>query len=269
MCRTAAYNLPSDVETAINNAAEKEKSPIAKSILQKCCENAVRARKNAMPICQDTGFAVVFVELGIDVRIKGDDKSIYDAINKGIRSGYELNYLRKSIVADPIFDRTNTGDNTPAFIHLTLVEGDRIRIILAPKGGGSENCSALKMLTPSDGEQGIIDFVAGSVISAGGNPCPPVVVGVGIGGTAESCMLAAKKALLRTVGLTNQPTSYYGELEQKILKKINKSGVGPQGLGGSTTALAVHIETLPTHIACLPVAVAVNCHVARHAEVII
>jgi len=275
LCGQAAFNLPDDVYSALEKAVESEKSPLGKSILRKCVENADIAREKEMPICQDTGFAVVFAELGEQVRIIGEKNAagaslIEEAIQAGVKNGYEKFYLRKSIVRDPLFDRTNTGDNTPAFIHLEIVKGDKIKITLAPKGGGSENCCALKMLTPSDGEKGVIDFVANAVISAGGNPCPPVIVGVGIGGTAEKCLIAAKKALLRPVGANpcGCPKEY-SALEEKILEKINSSGVGAQGLGGSITALAVNIEVLPTHIACLPVAVAVNCHVARHAETIL
>ena len=264
LCGQAAFNLPGDVYSALEKAVENEKSPLGKSILQKCVENADIAREKEMPICQDTGFAVVFVELGDEVQIIGE-KNIEEAIQTGVKNGYEKYYLRKSIVRDPLFDRTNTGDNSPAFIHLEIVKGDKLKITLAPKGGGSENCSALKMLTPSDGEKGVIDFAANAVISAGGNPCPPVIVGVGIGGTAEKCLLAAKKAL----AAEPQHLDKYADLGKKILEKINASGVGAQGLGGSITALAVNIEVLPTHIACLPVAVAVNCHVARHAEVIL
>jgi len=269
LCKTAAYHLPEDVYLSLQKSIGTEKSPLAKSILQKCIENADIARKKEMPICQDTGFAVVFVELGDKVKIIGD-KNIEEAIQEGIKQGYKQYYLRKSMVADPLFNRKNTDDNTPAFINLNIVKGDNLKITLAPKGGGSENCCALKMLKPSDGENGIIDFVSNAVISVGGNPCPPVIVGVGIGGTAEKCLLAAKKALLRPIGQANPaPTGFYAELENKILEKINLEGSGVQGLGGNTTALAVNIETLPTHIACMPVAVAINCHAARHAEVIL
>lgn len=265
LCKQAAYYLPDDVYSSLEKSVKTEKSPLAKSILEKCVENADIARKKEMPICQDTGFAVVFVELGDKVKITGEN-NIEEAIQEGIKQGYEQYYLRKSIVKDPLFNRINTGDNTPAFIHLSIVKGDSLKITLAPKGGGSENCCALKMLKPSDGEKGVVDFVPNAVISAGGNPCPPVIVGVGIGGTSEKCMLAAKKALLRPISQSN-PKEEYSDLEKTILEKINSSGVGPQGLGGNTTALAVHIETLATHIACMPVAVAINCHAARHAEI--
>jgi fumarate hydratase subunit alpha len=269
LCREAAFFLPDDVYSALAKSIETEKTGLGKSILQKCIENADIAKNKEMPICQDTGFATVFVELGDKVKIIGEE-NIEEAIQTGVKNGYEQFFLRKSIVFDPLFERKNTGDNSPAFIHFSIVKGENIKITLAPKGGGSENCCALKMLKPSDGEKGVIDFVADAVISVGGNPCPPVIVGVGIGGTAEKCLLAAKKALLRSIGQANPaPTTEYIMLEKKILEKINLNGSGVQGLGGNTTALAVNIETLPTHIACMPVAVAVNCHAARHADVIL
>jgi len=289
LCAEAAFNLPCDVYIALKEAAVREDGDLSRSLISQCIENADIAAKNRVPICQDTGFAVVFVQQGENLTVEGED-NLFEAIQKGISLGYEKHYLRKSIVNDPLFERKNTGDNCPAIIHLDIVEGDGLKIILAPKGGGSENCSALKMLKPSDGEQGVIDFVVNTVVSAGGNPCPPVIVGVGIGGTAEKCMEIAKRALLRPIvgaycirpnngdtnngdnnlGVCNTPLqNKYKNLEQKILEKINESGVGAQGLGGKTTALAVHIETHPTHIACLPVAVAINCHVARHSEVVL
>ena len=261
-CLAAATKLPEDVEQALQDSLKSESKPLARELINQCLENARIARQENMPICQDTGFAVYFVEMGTDVRINGG--SICEAITEGTRRGYRDGFLRKSIVDDPLFKRKNTTDNTPPIIHLTQVPGDKIDVILAPKGGGSENMSALKMLKPSDGRSGVVDFVAQTVINAGGNPCPPVIVGVGIGGTFEKAALLAKKALLRKVG-TPSEDSEYAELEQEILQKINASGVGPQGLGGDTTALAVHINHHPCHIASLPVAVNLNCHAARHA----
>lgn len=266
MCLKANINLPSDVLSSLKSAAKNEKSELARSILNQCIDNADIALKEKMPICQDTGFAVFFVEIGTDICINGG--TIIDAINEGTAKGYKEGYLRKSIVEEPLFDRMNTGDNSPAVIHLELVPGDKLKITLAPKGGGSENMSAVAMLKPSDGEQGIVDFVVETVVKAGGNPCPPTIVGVGIGGTFEKCALLAKKALLRPIG-THHPDKRYAELERKILEKINASGVGPQGLGGTFTALAVHIETFPCHIASLPVAVNLNCHAARHTSIML
>ena len=245
--------------------AEKcESNPLAKDFLNQCIENADIAKNEDMPICQDTGFAVFFVEIGQDIEIEGG--SLTDAINEGTRQGYQEGFLRKSIVTDPLFERKNTRDNTPAVIHYNLVAGDKFKITFAPKGGGSENMSGVKMLKPSDGRAGVVDFVVNSVINASGNPCPPTIVGVGIGGTFEKCAFLAKKALLRKVGEKN-PNPLYAELEEEILTKINQSQVGPQGLGGDTTALAVHIEYYPCHIASMPLAVNLNCHAARHYEV--
>lgn len=261
-CLAAATQLPEDVEEALQKSLQSESNPLAKELIGQCLENAKIARCENMPICQDTGFAVFFVEMGTLVRINGG--TIYEAITEGTRRGYRDGFLRKSIVDDPLFKRKNTTDNTPPIIHLTQVPGDKIDVILAPKGGGSENMSALKMLKPSDGRAGVVDFVVNSVVNAGGNPCPPVIVGVGIGGTFEQAALLAKKALLRKVN-TPAEDAEYAELEREILEKINASGVGPQGLGGDTTALAVHINHFPCHIASLPVAVNINCHAARHA----
>lgn len=261
-CLAAATKLPEDVLNSLQDALAKESNPLAKELIEQCLENARIAREENMPICQDTGFAVFFVEMGTMVRL--DNGTIYEAITEGTRRGYKDGFLRKSIVSDPLFARKNTTDNTPPIIHLTMVPGDRINVILAPKGGGSENMSALKMLKPSDGRQGVVDFVTQTVINAGGNPCPPVIVGVGIGGTFEQAALLAKKALLRKVN-TPAEDAEYADLEKEILQKINASGVGPQGLGGDTTALAVHINHHPCHIASLPVAVNINCHAARHA----
>ena len=261
-CLSAAVNLPEDVLAALEKAYANESKPLAKELIGQCLENARIAKAENMPICQDTGFAVYFVEMGTNVRIDGG--TISEAITEGTRQGYRDGFLRKSIVTDPLFKRKNTTDNTPPIIHLTMVPGDKINVILAPKGGGSENMSALKMLKPSDGRDGVVKFVTDTVINAGGNPCPPVIVGVGIGGTFEQAALLAKKALLRKVSTPHEEAEY-AELEKDILEKINASGVGPQGLGGDTTALAVHVNYHPCHIASLPVAVNINCHAARHA----
>ncbi|NLY43113.1 MAG: fumarate hydratase [Clostridiaceae bacterium] len=265
LCISANYYLNSDVVDGLKRFRDREESPIGKDVLDKLLINAELAREKDMPICQDTGMAVVFVELGQDVHIKGG--SLHEAIQQGVRQGYKKGYLRNSIVKDPL-RRVNTGDNTPAVIHYEVVPGDKLKIIVAPKGFGSENMSALKMLKPSDGEKGVFDFVVRTVDEAGANPCPPMVVGVGIGGTMEKAAYLAKKALLRPVGLSN-PDPYYADMEKKLLKEINKLGIGPQGLGGTTTAIAVNIEVFPTHIAGLPVAVNISCHAMRHKETII
>ncbi len=262
-CIEAACVLPPDVLEAIKQAAEKETSGLGRDFLNQYIENARVALEENSPICQDTGFAVFFVELGEDVVVDGG--SVCGALTEGTAKGYELGFLRKSIVSDPLFKRVNTRNNTPPIIHLSQVPGDRIKVTLAPKGGGSENMSALKMLKPSDGKNGVVDFVVNTVVNAGGSPCPPTIVGVGIGGTSEEAMLLAKKALLRRVGAPN-PDPEYAALEKEILEKINSSGVGPQGLGGDTTSFAVHIDHHPCHIASLPVAVNLNCHAARHAS---
>lgn len=261
-CLAAATRLPDDVLAALRQARETETREPARELLRQCLENAEIARSENMPICQDTGFAVFFVEMGSMLKIEGG--TVYEAIAEGTRRGYRDGFLRKSIVSDPLFKRRNTQDNTPPIIHLTLVPGDKLNVILAPKGGGSENMSALKMLKPSDGRAGVVEFVVRTVVDAGGNPCPPTIVGVGIGGTFEKAAFLAKKALLRTVGSVNSDPEY-AELEKEILDKINASQVGAQGLGGDITALAVHIENFPCHIASLPVAVNLNCHAARHA----
>jgi fumarate hydratase subunit alpha len=214
-----------------------------------------------IPICQDTGFAVIFVELGEDVRIAGGNLS--DAIREGVKKGYTEGYLRKSIVDDPVLDRKNTGDNTPPIVHYELMAGDRLKITCAPKGGGSENMSEVRMMKPADGIEGVKEFVVERVQKSGGNPCPPVVVGVGIGGTFEKCAFLAKKALIRPLGESN-PDPRFAEVEEELLERINKLGIGPMGLGGRTTALGVHIETHPCHIASMPAAVNINCHATRH-----
>ena len=264
LCRQAATQLPSDVVGALRHALALEASPGGKAILEQCLANADLACAQNDPICQDTGAAVYFVAMGSQVAIEGG--TLAEAINEGTRLGYRSGYLRKSIVADPLFDRKNTGDNTPAMIHLDLVPGDVLSIDLLPKGGGSENVSGLSMLKPAEGAAGVLEFVVNTVVKGGGNPCPPVIVGVGVGGTADKAMFLAKKALLRPLGQRN-PDERYSKLEDDVLRKINASGIGPQGLGGTVTALGVHIEQFPCHIASLPVAVTVNCHAARRAQV--
>lgn len=264
LCVEANVKLPEDVKVALNEAVEKEISPLGREILSDIVKNYRIAEEKDLAICQDTGFAVFFVELGQDVRITGGDFN--EAINEGVRRGYKKGYLRKSIVDDPLIHRKNTGDNTPAIIHLEMVPGDKIRITFAPKGGGSENMSALRMLKPSDGAEGIKKFVIETVRQAGPNPCPPIIVGVGIGGTMEVAALIAKKALLRPIG-QHHPMPEIAKLEEELLEQVNKLGIGPQGFGGRTTALAVNIETFPAHIASLPVAVNIQCHAARHREI--
>ncbi|KXG78780.1 L(+)-tartrate dehydratase subunit alpha [Fervidicola ferrireducens] len=264
LCIDANVKLPEDVKAALNRALEKETSPLGKEILSDIIKNYQIAEEKDLAICQDTGFAVFFVKLGQDVRIVGGNFS--DAINEGVRRGYKNGYLRKSIVDDPLIYRKNTGDNTPAIIHLEMVPGDKIHITFAPKGGGSENMSALRMLKPADGVEGVKKFVLETVRQAGPNPCPPIVVGVGIGGTIEVATLIAKKALLRPIG-EHHPMPEIAKLEKELLEEVNKLGIGPQGFGGKTTALAVNIETFPAHIASLPVAINIQCHVARHMEI--
>ncbi len=261
-CLEASCRLPEDVLAALKAGLEHETGELARDFFSQYLENARIAAAEQRPLCQDTGFAVFFVEMGELLAIDGG--SIYEAIAAGTAKGYNDGYLRKSIVRDPIFRRENTGDNTPPIIHLTLVPGDGLTVILAPKGGGSENMSALRMLKPAQGRAGVADFVVETVRNAGGNPCPPTVVGVGVGGTMEKAAFLAKKALLRPLGEPN-PDPDYAALEREILDRINATGVGPQGLGGAVTSLAVHIEPYPCHIASLPVAVNLNCHAARHA----
>jgi len=263
MCEEANIYLGEDVSGALKRSLEVEESPTGKEVLKQLIENLEIAKNEQIPICQDTGFAVFFVELGQEVHLVGG--TLEEAINAGVRKGYTDGYLRKSIVKDPLYDRTNTGDNTPAVIYTDIVPGDKVKISFAPKGGGSENMSAIKMLKPADGEEGLVDFVVNQVKTAGPNPCPPIVVGVGIGGTFDRVAVLAKKALFRPVGQPH-PDSKYAELEQKILDKINNLGVGPQGFGGRVSALAVHIETYPSHIASMATAVNINCHASRHVE---
>jgi fumarate hydratase subunit alpha len=264
MCMEANFDLGDDVLQAFSAARQSEEAPIGREIMGLLIENARIAKDESIPMCQDTGFAVFFVELGEAVHII--DGSLIDALNEGVRQGYGEGYLRKSICHP--FTRKNTGDNTPAVIHVDLVPGDRLKIIFAPKGGGSENMSRVTMLRPSDGKKGIKDFVVTRVKESGANPCPPTVVGVGIGGTFEKAALLAKKALLRPLGSAS-PDPEIAAFEQEIFEAINALGIGPQGFGGRTTSLAVHIEMFPCHIASLPVAVNINCHAHRHKEVIL
>ncbi len=260
LCIEANTELPQDILVALKDAEDRETSPQGKRILGEISENAHIAKKEQIPICQDTGMVVVFVEMGQDVHLTGG--SLTEAINEGVAIGYRDGYLRKSVVSDPLH-RVNTGDNTPAIIYYDLVPGEILRISLMTKGFGSENCTALKMLKPADGWQGVKEFVLEVVDQAGPNPCPPVTVGVGIGGSSDKAMLLAKSALLREVGSVH-PEPEIAKLERELLEAVNELGYGPSGLGGITTALAVHIETYPTHIAGLPVAVCLNCHAARH-----
>jgi fumarate hydratase subunit alpha len=260
----ANINLGEDVLAAFHRALETEESPTGKEILHELMENARIAKEEGVAICQDTGLAVVFVELGQDCHVVGGD--LVEAINQGVRQGFQEGYLRKS--ACHCFTRKNTGDNTPAIIHLEIVPGDRIKIIAAPKGGGSENMSRVMMLTPSVGLTGVKDFIVQRVKDAGANPCPPVIVGVGIGGTFEQAALIAKKALLRPIGSTN-PDAETAAIEKDLMQRINSLGIGPQGYGGRTTALAVHVNMIPCHIASLPVAVNIQCHAHRHKEAVI
>lgn len=257
----ANYFLSPDVLEKLKAYRELEVSEIGKDLLCRIVENAELAAERQIAVCQDTGMSVVFMEIGQDVHVNG---SIAEAVNEGVRQAYEEGYLRKSVVADPL-ERINTKDNTPAIIHYDLTAGEQIKITVMPKGFGSENMSGIKMLKPSDGVEGVIDFVLETVAQAGSNPCPPIIVGVGIGGTMEKAALLSKKALLRPLDSINS-NGYYRELEELLLRKINSLGIGPQGLGGITTALGVRIEHFPTHIAGLPVAVNLTCHAARHAE---
>ncbi len=265
LCLAANFSLGQDVQEAIARAREKEESPLGKEILSQILDNANIAEREQIPMCQDTGFAVFFLELGQEVRVVGG--SLYEAINEGVRQGYKDGYLRASILVDPI-KRVNTGDNTPAVIHTEIVPGDKLSITFEAKGGGSENMSRLAMLTPAQGLEGVKNFVVDCVRKAGGNPCPPIVVGVGLGGTMEVAALLAKKAVVRELGRVN-PDPDLARLEEELLERVNDLGIGPQGLGGRITALAVHIEIFPCHIASLPVAVNINCHAYRHKEVVL
>lgn len=263
LCIKANKELPADIEDCLHRCANCETNALGKSVLCDLEKNLEAAKELDIPICQDTGMAVVFLELGQDVHITGGD--LYTAVNEGVRRGYVNGLLRKSVVLDPL-ERINTNDNTPAVIHTSIVSGDKIKITVAPKGFGSENMSGIKMLTPSHGKDGVIDAVMQIVKAASNNPCPPMVVGVGIGGDFEQCAYLAKKALCRSTGVRHT-NPFYAEMEKELLEKINKLDIGPQGFGGITTAFAVNIETAPTHIAGLPVAVNIGCHVTRHASV--
>ncbi len=264
LCIEANRALSPDMERAVRAAAETEPWPLARNVLGTLCQNLDAAARTGLPICQDTGMAVVFADVGQDVHIEGDFEA---AVHAGVAKGYTEGYLRKSVVADPI-RRGNTGDNTPAVLYTRLVPGEQVRLTVAPKGFGSENMSRIAMLKPSDGEEGVKRFVVDAVRAAGPNPCPPIVVGVGVGGTFEGCALLAKRALLRSVG-SHHPDEYYAAMERELLQKINALGIGPQGFGGQTTALHLAIETFPTHIAGLPVAVNISCHVTRHKEAVL
>ena len=262
----ACYRLPADMVEAMRKSREVEPSPVGRTILDQLLENAGIAADGQIPLCQDTGITVVFAEIGQDVHIVGG--AFEDAVNEGVRRGYTDGYLRKSCVFEPLFERKNTGDNTPAVLHSRLVPGDRLRLRLAPKGAGSENKSVLKMLVPADGIEGVRKVVLDAVLAAGPNSCPPLVVGVGIGGTMELAALCAKRAAARDLESHNADARY-AAFEDELLDMVNRTGVGPQGLGGVTTALKVHVEWAPTHIASLPVAVNINCHAARHAEIVL
>lgn len=266
LCQEANFFLPDDVLSALKQARKTEESPLGQQTLDQILDNAKLAQEEELAICQDCGVAVVYLEVGQEVHVTGGD--LYEAVNEGVRQGYEQGYLRKSMVRQPFSARVNTKDNTPAVIHTDIISGDKLKIIVMPKGGGAENVSRLFMLTPAQGRQGIIDSVVQTVDEAGSNPCPPVIVGVGIGGTAEKTMALAKKSLLRRVGKTN-PDPEVAELEKELLKRINSLGIGPEGFGGRITALAVHVEVFPAHIASLPLAINMQCHAARHKEVIL
>ena len=260
MCIEANHYLSKDMDKALKDATASEKSELGKKILNQLQENLKIADEEMIPICQDTGMAVIFLEVGQDVHFEG--MAIEDAVNEGVRQGYTEGYLRKSVVGDPII-RENTKDNTPAVIHYSIVPGDKVIITMDPKGFGSENMSAIRMFKPSAGLQGIKDFILETVETAGPNPCPPMVVGVGIGGTFDKAALLAKKALMRPIDSEN-PDPFYADLEKEMLEKVNKLGIGPQGFGGKTTAIGLNIETMATHIAGMPCAININCHVTRH-----
>ncbi len=259
----ANYVIGADIESAVRAAKERETSPVAASVLEQILENYAIAREERIAICQDTGMAVLFIEIGQEVHFVGG--SFEEAINEGVRRAYKEGYLRSSVVADPLFELRNTGDNTPAVLHVSIVSGSRVRLLATAKGFGSENMSAVKMLVPADGEEGVLRFITDTVRQAGPNPCPPVVVGVGIGGTMEQAAEIAKKATARPIDQSN-PDSRYAALEAKALERINALGIGAAGIGGKTTALKVSIDFAPTHIAGMPVAVNICCHAARHAE---
>jgi len=264
--KQANYTLGEDVLAALDKASREEESPPGREAIDVILENARVAAAEKVPLCQDCGTAVVFLEIGQDVHVVEGD--LYDAVNEGVRRAYQEGYLRKSMVARPFSDRKNTGDNTPAVIHSDIVPGDRLKITVIPKGGGAENMARLGMLLPASGRKGVVDFVVNAVSEAWSNPCPPVIIGVGIGGTAEKAMVMAKHALIRKVG-SPSPDKENADLEQEILQKVNNLGIGPMGYGGRITALAVHVESFPAHITALPVAVNLQCHSARHREVVL
>ncbi len=266
LCQEGNYFLPEDVARALRESADREESPLGREILRQILENADIAAKEHLPLCQDCGCAVVLLEVGQDVHIKGGE--LCTAVEEGVRKGYAEGYLRKSMVRQPFSARVNTKDNCPPVIHTKIVPGDHLKVVLMPKGGGSENMSRLTMLLPAQGRQGVVDSVLKAVEEAGSNPCPPVIVAVGIGGTADKAVLLAKEALLRSLGEPN-PDSEVADLERELLQRINALGIGPQGFGGITTALAVHVEVFPCHIASLPVAVNIQCHSARHKEAVL
>lgn len=266
LCREANYYLPEDVLHTLKTAEKEEESPIGRETLGQIIKNAMLAKEEQMAICQDCGATVIYLEVGQELHITGGD--LYTAVNEGVRQGYEKGYLRKSMVNQPYSARINTRDNTPTIIHTDIVSGDRLKITIVPKGGGSENMSRLFMLTPSKGKQGIIDSVLKAVDEAGSNPCPPIIVGVGIGGTSEKALDLAKRSLLRIVGEHNKD-SETAELEKELLRRVNNLGIGPQGYGGTVTALAVNIEVFPAHIASMPLAVNIQCHAARHKEAVL
>ncbi|WP_407310061.1 fumarate hydratase [Desulfosporosinus sp. SB140] len=265
LCIESNYDLGSDIMTGFQKALQDERSPLGAEVLKRLIENAQVARQERVPMCQDTGMAIIFAELGQDLHVAGG--ALTEAINEGVRRGYEKGYLRKSVVSDP-FERVNTGDNTPAIIHYDLMPGDSLRLVVAPKGFGSENMGGLKMCKPSEGLEGAMQFVVDTVDRAGGNPCPPIIVGVGIGGSMEKATFLAKKSLLREVGQHN-PEERLAKIEEELLNRINRLGIGPQGFGGVTTALAVNLEVYPTHIAGMPVAVNIGCHATRHKEIVL
>jgi fumarate hydratase subunit alpha len=266
LCVEACYHLGEDVLGALKDARQEETSPVGQAVLDQILQNADIAAQGELPLCQDTGLTVVFLELGQEVHVVGGD--LNEAVNEGVRQGYKEGYLRKSVVDKPFSARVNTRDNTPAVIHTDIVPGDKLKITVAPKGGGSENMSYLKMFSPAAGRQGIVDWVVECVEESGANPCPPIIVGVGIGGTIDQTTRIAKKALLRTVGQPHAEPEV-AELEAEILERVNKLGIGPQGLGGRVTALAVHVETFPSHIASMPAAINIQCHSARHKETVL
>ncbi len=266
LCVSANLQLPDDITAALKRALAAEVSEAGREVLRRILENAAVSAAETVPLCQDTGCTVVFLKLGQDLHVAGGDLTA--AVNRGVARAYEDGYLRKSMVARPYSARVNTKDNTPAMIHLDIVPGDRLDLTVLPKGGGAENMSRLAMLSPSQGRAAIVDFVVRAVDEAGSNPCPPVIVGVGIGGTAETTLRLAKQALLRDIGTPN-PDAEHAALESELLEKINRLGIGPMGFGGTVTALGVHIEVLPSHIASLPVAVNLQCHSARHQSIVL